>query len=546
MVTVNPEVPTIEGMNVAYANYLLNPFDPTLYCLSATFFVEVDYGKNNFGNINFVDHTCYSQGAVNIKPVRAMVKPDVAIGNSNTLSSMDFTFAVAYEHGCNAVYIDYYQISYSAWGVFTVSPTPVATTIINDAYNPHIDIITDESITVNGLAYCNDFVVTWNDCSGNIYTEKASVSSPPAVMNSTSATLVATNGVMPDVAAVQRNISGSVHNVALVAYINRSSHNELNFVEHDFNTGITTTPIVLDAGTWNSTQISKPRIDAFDLASFSTSPTWSTRSQYKVVAELDSGGSKIVRAYDNLLYGLTSFFSSASVVDVSTLPGYSAYTSGYNHYTPCVAANVRNPFFGNDDFFVSHYTRLNNITNDALLFMEPYDCFAPADIEVVPGFTPSQNYYLVNTNYPASMGEAEGPNAVATSCNLFIFANSFVHVWATNSPAYNIFYKIVGVNGSSTYNYRVSSVQANTKASVADIHTYPNPATDVVNIDMNETNKRADCWEMYDMLGHKVLSGNIDNNKVLKVDTHLLVPGAYIVKLFGKGKLLENTKFIKR
>ena len=80
------------------------------------------------------------------------------------------------------------------------------------------------------------------------------------------------------------------------------------------------------------------------------------------------------------------------------------------------------------------------------------------------------------------------------------------------------------------------------------LHTYPNPATDILNIYYYNHNFTSNSEiQVFDIQGRMVHSWKLNSNNVTYVyDVSLLTPGTYILNIVdNKGSTLRQEKFIK-
>lgn len=90
------------------------------------------------------------------------------------------------------------------------------------------------------------------------------------------------------------------------------------------------------------------------------------------------------------------------------------------------------------------------------------------------------------------------------------------------------------------YSYPMScSVGMNELASNISINIYPNPATTIINLDLNELNNSATTIKMYDVTG-KTVKTISTTEKMLSIDRGDLRSGIYFVQVFVADKVLTK------
>lgn len=117
--------------------------------------------------------------------------------------------------------------------------------------------------------------------------------------------------------------------------------------------------------------------------------------------------------------------------------------------------------------------------------------------------------------------------------------------------ALNSYYDITGI---CTYTYAEwkilprSAGDITAPSSVNDMtlgkysRVYPNPASDVINIENNLNIKN---FEVFNVIGSKVIDSNVNNNGVTSINLNGLQKGIYILKINYKSNISETVKFVK-
>lgn len=80
---------------------------------------------------------------------------------------------------------------------------------------------------------------------------------------------------------------------------------------------------------------------------------------------------------------------------------------------------------------------------------------------------------------------------------------------------------------------------------VSNFNVFPNPSTDLVNIEIETTNNLAVQVQLFDILGRNVLSTELDNGKAT-LDVSNLNKGLYIVKATSQGKAIATSSIVVR
>jgi len=127
----------------------------------------------------------------------------------------------------------------------------------------------------------------------------------------------------------------------------------------------------------------------------------------------------------------------------------------------------------------------------------------------------------MSTNDPTSWAWDFGDGGSATEQNPS-------HTFPVNGD-YNVCLTATNVHGSNM-NCKIISPTAIHQTVVSFINMYPNPANDLVTIELN--NFIADAVEVFDVLGRQIeMSYEYQSGNIIQLNTSALVPGNYIVKI---------------
>ena len=91
-------------------------------------------------------------------------------------------------------------------------------------------------------------------------------------------------------------------------------------------------------------------------------------------------------------------------------------------------------------------------------------------------------------------------------------------------------------------NYIITAVEDFDKNS--NIIVYPNPADDYINIDLGTTNLDKYRFELYDVTGRLMMTGNI-TDKITKLDMGSYASDIYFIRLSFDSKIIKNFKVQK-
>lgn len=115
-----------------------------------------------------------------------------------------------------------------------------------------------------------------------------------------------------------------------------------------------------------------------------------------------------------------------------------------------------------------------------------------------------------------------------------------------SNPDFNLYnYWVMVTTGDCTQKAYYNAPAAVTDVNGAtDVKVFPNPANDVVNVEINTTVGGNMQVEMYNMLGQKVDTKAVVNNKA-SFNVTSLPAGCYIIDCFREGVKITSTRFIK-
>jgi len=100
----------------------------------------------------------------------------------------------------------------------------------------------------------------------------------------------------------------------------------------------------------------------------------------------------------------------------------------------------------------------------------------------------------------------------------------------------------IATHGNGAYRRGLEEIDVSTQSivQIEELDLYPNPATDLLNID-NEFESLNLSFEIVDYLGRKITKGQLQNRQV---DISNLVGGNYVLSVLGKDKMFSS-KFVK-
>ena len=73
---------------------------------------------------------------------------------------------------------------------------------------------------------------------------------------------------------------------------------------------------------------------------------------------------------------------------------------------------------------------------------------------------------------------------------------------------------------------------------------YPNPANSQITIGLQNSNNLPEAYEVYNMLGQRIMSNNINSEADLTINTNSLQTGVYFMKIMD-GNAAIALRFIK-
>ena len=99
-------------------------------------------------------------------------------------------------------------------------------------------------------------------------------------------------------------------------------------------------------------------------------------------------------------------------------------------------------------------------------------------------------------------------------------------------------------NGCTQKAYYEKPANATMKVAATDISVYPNPAHDNVTVEVNTTETGNITVELVNMVGQKVATAALTDNKV-QVSMAQLPTGIYLLNTYRDGIKLSTTRVIK-
>jgi hypothetical protein len=97
---------------------------------------------------------------------------------------------------------------------------------------------------------------------------------------------------------------------------------------------------------------------------------------------------------------------------------------------------------------------------------------------------------------------------------------------------------------SFTMNYEVTANFSTVENKLPELKVYPNPAKDILHIELSRTRGQASEFELFDMVGHKLYSKKVTANANFDVDLKKLAKGVYFYTLKQNGKALITKKLV--
>lgn len=97
---------------------------------------------------------------------------------------------------------------------------------------------------------------------------------------------------------------------------------------------------------------------------------------------------------------------------------------------------------------------------------------------------------------------------------------------------------------SFTMNFTVTTNFSTVEKKLPELKVYPNPASDVLHVELSRTNGKASEFELFDMVGHKVFSKTTFSNSNFDVDLKNLAKGVYFYTLKQEGNALITKKLV--
>jgi hypothetical protein len=527
----------IAGLNTAMIDIDSNGINFT----KTTLLVSNYYGNGTPGGVIFRDESSgfsftqtYTTGPVPNFYIDG--SPDITIGNNIANPGNVYNVAVAYicrdiVTTVRAPQIDYYKVTYTGPGVFSVLYTGSTTFInVSEPSTIHIDVIAQAANTgPTGFAFADHFIVTWDDLAypgGRVFGFQSSVNAPIAVINEITAPVMASSGMNPDVAGVERDpLASGPTDFGLFTYTGGTG-TMLSYCEWDVAAAPTPSlTYPLDFAPVGA-EFMFPRIDAKD--DYTTNaPTPFYPAFYKVAVQRNLGFTKDVRTYDHIAcVGGLGFWGFNSFMPLGT-----------NQYTPTVA-------FGPNltDFAVAY-------NSDDPTSWPSHPTWNTLSAPIADGNSyacSGGNYNLVNFNPFAASWFVNGNYLVATSTPCNNPSSHTLVAWSYNIPALLPFPRSEVYFKTTKYPY-VFKPGRDTHELSATLptkwRTYPDPATTTLNVD--NPLKGDARYEVTDVQGRKTLAGSIAAG-AQALDLRSLVPGVYNIRMYDYGKQCYTSKFVKQ
>jgi Secretion system C-terminal sorting domain len=468
--------------------------------------------------------------------------PDVIIGD-NIQYKGQYIMAVGFKNSGGNVQIDYYDIVYSAPGIFSVlyhSNTIVPLGMYTCHGTVHMDVIAEHDNIYIGRPICNRFFITFDVAFSpywgtfDVYAAEGSLSTYGLISAVTDVTTAATHPIdnwEPDVAAIEYTIGGVNYDVARITWVSQGNDGlfEVNWAPALglFGGGI----IAYHPG--GTDYYYAPRIDADDDY---TTNFLAAKSNYKTVYIHSFGGYQTIESHDDGPGGFLNVPSNWINLS-SYLPFYATYYPGpYINQSPAVAFGTVGPV--GHQYLVTEglYERLTTFSD--YFIMTPIEETDPTNVAMEPTPSTTRSYFQTNTNTIQSSAP-EYANAVSTPVNE-VSGTSLVAWTSLNAGNYEISYKRCAYSSSSSHGFAYrNSKNVGTAVSNVDIIIVPNPAVNVINI----TNA-AGRYCIKNMLGQIVLEGNVIASRQV-ADISSLQTGNYTITVYNNGEEIANRKFVK-
>lgn len=95
-----------------------------------------------------------------------------------------------------------------------------------------------------------------------------------------------------------------------------------------------------------------------------------------------------------------------------------------------------------------------------------------------------------------------------------------------------------------TMNYEVTANFSTRENKLPELKVFPNPAKDILHIELSRTGGQASEFELFDMVGHKLYTKSLSANANFDVDLKKLAKGVYFYTLKQNGKALITKKLV--
>lgn len=443
-----------------------------------------------------------------IIPLNGKGHPDVALADDMNNPGINYKLGVVYDQA--GAYLEVYNIT--GVGTPSLSVNLVNTVQLNSSGSSalsfpfHIDIFADPSNLINGLPSMHQFIISWVERSGNVYSLKAAYGdiANPATFTTATVTSSTVGILSSDVAA-----SYNTHTGQKSAYLTYEGNpGDVHFAQLDEPSGIVTTTYTL-----TGSSSSLPRIEAMGLydPGVSHSPWFVAASMYNG----GTGSSSDVWGFDqDHLSGFicaTPFYSPATNLDAVVAAGLGTPYSGFcnDHYVVGWGMESSSP--GD-----SIYTRVIDYNNGSISTLYP-------------------DFYQVNSdsgtvriNPPAS------PISVSSCSNS---GQQLLVAW-TNEPTGIIYYKLV----NDVTGFKPTDIPVVQEEEGHLLTLYPNPATEQLTVNGLTAVMH---YKITGIAGRELTSGTITQAHPV-VDIHVLSPGMYVLNLMTPDGRSQKMKFVKK
>ena len=179
-----------------------------------------------------------------------------------------------------------------------------------------------------------------------------------------------------------------------------------------------------------------------------------------------------------------------------------------------------------------------------------YESAQTFDKKIIPYNTPetdaNQDWTLVSDTVTGNQREVIATRALDTGENFdYVFShstNSIPVIWARgNGATMALAYHGGNNKGATVLSPAILGVENN---EFMHLSLFPNPATTSLNIVL-DSNIIDAKYEIYSVLGKKVITGNL-NNSFNKINTSKLNSGIYMIKIFNKDASYVVKQFVKK